>query len=191
MIYIKRIGIIIREFEENGIQFLGTRNDLVSWIETFNVELIAIPINISWEKIKHTLKLCDGIILSGGAKFHENDFKLIKHLYKKDIPTLGICLGMQSMALTFGDGAEMTIENHYSKERCVHEISITKDSQLYSILKQTEIRVNSRHHDCISNTNMKVSANSTDGIIEAVEMPNHKFFIGVEWHPESINDNNS
>ena len=50
------------------------------------------------------------------------------------------------------------------------------------------IDVNSRHMDYVKYTDLMVSAYSRDNIIEAVEDKNHKFFLGVEWHPESIKD---
>jgi putative glutamine amidotransferase len=191
VIKIKTIGIIIREFKENNIEFIGTRYDLFNSLYQFNVNLIGIPINIDYNKLIESVNLCDGIILSGGENFHENDFKLIKYLVEKNIPTLGICLGMQSMAEYFNNRREIVVTNHYSTNKYVHKIKIKRGSKLYKILNKDEILVNSRHHTGIPYTNMLISAKSEDNIIEAVELSNLKFFIGLEWHPESINDNNS
>lgn len=191
MITIKRVGIIIRKFNENEKEFIGTRYDLINILNKFNVNIITIPITISWNKIKNAITFCDGIILSGGSSFHKNDFKLVKYLYKNNIPTLGICLGMQAMAECFGRKKERQIENHYSNELKVHKIKIDRKTLLYKILKKDEIIVNSRHHTTFTNTNMLISSLSEDNIIESVELNNHKFFLGIQWHPESINDNNS
>ncbi len=191
VIKIKTIGIIIREFKENNIEFIGTRYDLFNSLYQFNVNLIGIPINIDYNKLIESVNLCDGIILSGGENFHENDFKLIKYLVEKNIPTLGICLGMQSMAEYFNNRREIVVTNHYSTNKYVHKIKIKRGSKLYKILNKDEILVNSRHHTAIPYTSMVVSAKSEDNIIEAVELSNLNFFIGLEWHPESINDNNS
>ena len=46
VINIKRVGIIIREFKESNIDFIGTRKDLFSSLKDFNVSIIGIPINI-------------------------------------------------------------------------------------------------------------------------------------------------
>ena len=143
-----------------------------------------------FQNIKHIISLCDGIILTGGDKVTDNDYLLIKYLYDNDIPTLGICLGMQSIALAYG-AIEEEIDNHYSNEIYVHRINIFRDTKLYDILKQDQINVNSRHRYSIKNTNFKISAISPDNIIEGIEDPEKRFFIGLEWHPESINDNNS
>jgi len=191
VINIKRVGIIIREFKESNIDFIGTRKDLFSSLKDFNVSIIGIPINIEFNKLIEGVNICDGIILSGGENFCENDFKLIKYLIEKNIPTLGICLGMQSMAEYFNDRREIKVNNHYSTNKYVHKVKIKKGSRLYDILNKEEILVNSRHHTGIPYTNMLISAKSEDNIIEAVELSHLKFFIGLEWHPESINDNNS
>lgn len=191
VIKIKTVGIIIREFNENNKLFIGTRSDLFNILYNFNVNVIGIPINIEFNKLIESINLCDGIILSGGENFHENDFKLINYLISKNIPTLGICLGMQSMAEYFNNRREINVNNHYSTNKYVHKINIKRGSKLYNILNKDEILVNSRHHTAIPYTDMVVIAKSEDNIIEAVELSNLKFFIGVEWHPESINDNNS
>ena len=191
MIFIKRVGIIIREFEENNINFIGTRNDLFNTLNKFIVSIIGIPINIELDKVIDAINLCDGIILSGGSKFCDNDFKIVEYLYKNNIPTLGICLGMQSMAEYFNNKKEIKADNHYSTDLYVHKVKINKKSLLYKIINKEEIMVNSRHHDAVPFTDMDISATSPDGVIEGVELPNHKFFVGVQWHPESIDDNNS
>lgn len=191
MINIKTVGIIIREFIENNTMFIGTRSGLFFALDKFNVNVIGIPINTDYDKLIESVNLCDGIILSGGSKYHENDFKLIEYLLEKDIPTLGVCLGMQTMATYFNNLQEIEVNNHYSQNKYVHKVKINKNSKLYKILNKEEIIVNSRHHTAIPFTNIVVSAKSVDNIIEGVELPNKKFFIGVQWHPESVNDNNS
>lgn len=52
-------------------------------------------------KIKKLINFYGGIILQGGDNLYEIDKKIVKYLYDKDIPTLGICLGMQIMAISF------------------------------------------------------------------------------------------
>ncbi len=61
VIKIKTIGIIIREFKENNIEFIGTRYDLFNSLYQFNVNLIGIPINIDYNKLIESVNLCDGI----------------------------------------------------------------------------------------------------------------------------------
>lgn len=188
VINIKNLGIIIRNFDENNKKFIGTRRDLFEIFYKYNVNIIAIPISNNFEKIKELIKLCDGIILSGGDNFLETDFLLIDYLYKNNIPVLGICLGMQGMCRYLSGEIETNVDNHLSEEKYVHHINIEKDSLLYKIIGEDRILVNSRHRSAIVNTNLKISALSDDGIIEAIEDTSKKFYVGVEWHPESIND---
>lgn len=188
MINIKNIGIIIRNFEENDKKFIGIREDLFRVFYQYDVNVIGIPISNNFEKTKELVGLCDGIVLSGGDDFTYQDFLLVDYLYENDIPTLGICLGMQTMAKYFSDIDEIDIQNHLSKEKYVHCINIKKNSLLHDILQQEKILVNSRHKSAIIQTDLNISALSDDYVIEAVEDTSKKFFLGVEWHPESLND---
>lgn len=187
----KKIGIILREFTENNIPFMGNRFDLWKILNEFDVECIGIPISFEFDKIKRSINDCDGIILPGGSVFYENDFKIIDYLYKKNIPTLGICLGMQSMAEYFNNKQEIEVKNHYQTEKYVHLVRIKKDTLLYKIMGKERIMVNSRHHSAIPYTTLTINAISPDGIIEGVEDITKKFFLGVQWHPETLNDNDS
>lgn len=160
-------------------------------LSKYDVNIIGIPINIGVEKIKNIIDACDGVVLSGGDSFIDNDYLLVDYLYQKNIPTLGICLGMQSMAKCFSATEEINVLNHLSNELYVHYINISENSLLYKILNSKKILVNSRHKSAIIETKLDVSARSNDGIIEAVEDNTKDFFLGLEWHPESINDENS
>ena len=95
------------------------------------------------------------------------------------------------MALAFGDGEEMDIFNHNLKNNDTHDIIIYKNTFLYEIIETDVISVNSRHNTVITLTDLSVSARSFDGVIEAVEDAKKRFFIGLEWHPESFKNKNS
>lgn len=188
VIFIKTIGIIIRVFKENDKSFIGVREELFKKLYKYNVNVIGIPINNDFDKIKEAINLCDGIILSGGDNFFEQDFLVIDYLYKNDIPTFGICLGMQGMARCFSEYEEINVLNHLSNQEYVHYVTIEKNSLLFKIIGQDKILVNSRHKSAIIDTKLNVVALSEDGILEAVEDNTKKFFLGVEWHPESLTD---
>lgn len=191
----KKIGIIVRPVLDR----LTINRELSDVI----IQYGCIPIGIvptcdegimdfkSYQDMKDALSLCDGVILQGGKDFYDYDIKAVQYLHENNIPTLGICLGMQTMACAF-DGILTRMDNdcHYQLIDYVHSVSIEPNSKLYSILQKETIIVNSRHHDEVLNTNLYVVAKSGN-VIEAVEDPNKKFFIGVEWHPESIDDDNS
>lgn len=157
----------------------------------YDINLIGIPISNNFETTKEIINICDGIILSGGDKFLEQDFLLIDYLYTKNIPTLGICLGMQLMTRYLTQKEEININNHLSNNNYVHYINIYKNSLLYKIIGNERILVNSRHKSGFIIDDFYVSAKSDDDVVEAIEDESKKFFVGIEWHPESINDNNS
>ena len=75
--------------------------------------------------------------------------------------------------------------NHLKPDiKYVHYININKKSKLYRILNKENIKVNSRHKDYLINTDLFISGVSD--VIESIEDPNKRFFIGVQWHPESM-----
>lgn len=188
----KKIGIVIRDFNENDKMFVGCRKDVVDVFLKYSVEIILIPLFMDFSRVLFLVDLCDGVVLTGGDHFISNDFSLVKYLYQHDIPTLGICLGMQAMALSFGDGEEISVSSlHNKKNNDTHNIIIKENSFLNQIIHKQSILVNSRHNTGISRTNLFVSAISQDGVIEAVEDAEKRFFLGVEWHPESLKDKNS
>ena len=184
------IGIIGRK-NDNKITF---NQEVINVIHKYNCIPIGIIVdfdndpNIEFNKIKNIIDLCDGFILQGGSDYYDIDILITKYLYENNIPTLGICLGMQTMAMTF-NGTISETKNHNSKNKYVHNIKINENSKLFNIIKKNKIFVNSRHNSYIVNTDLDVSA--TNNIIEAIEDKNKKFFIGVQWHPESIMDENS
>lgn len=145
----------------------------------------------SLDDMIQSLSFCDGVILQGGKDFYDYDVKAVQYLHENNIPTLGICLGMQTMGCVFG-GLLKPIEDdtHYRLIDYVHTVAIHPGSKLYSILKKETIMVNSRHHQQLVHTNLHIVGNNSN-IIEAIEDVSKKFFIGVEWHPESLNDENS
>lgn len=184
------------------IGIIGRKNDDKI---TFNKEIIDvikkydfIPLGIivdfennsdnEFIKTKPLIDLCSGIILQGGSDYYDIDIIITKYLHKNNIPTLGICLGMQTMAMAF-NGNMGDINNHKSDKLYVHSVNINKDSKLYDILKKDKIIVNSRHKSYIINTDLKVSGQAN--IIEAIEDNAKDFFIGVQWHPETLMDENS
>lgn len=179
------IGIITRKSisEENH-----NTNIIYSGVSKAVAKNGGIPIGLILEEdYKELIDICDGIIFQGGDDFEEYDLKALKYAYDKDIPVLGICLGMQLMGVLF-DGDIVDINNHKKKLDYVHSVSIRKSSKLYNIFKDSIIKVNSRHKSVIKNTKLEVSAISNDGYIEALEASSKKFFIGVQWHPESMID---
>lgn len=145
------------------------------------------------EDLKKVVDLCDGIVMPGTYKLFEYDRFIYEYALNKDIPILGICGGMQLMGIVDNNEKEILVKNdtnlkHFQKGvKYVHKINIIKDTLLSKIINKKEIEINSRHNYHLSKVNnLKVSAYSEDGFIEAIEMPNKRFILGVQWHPESM-----
>lgn len=148
------------------------------------------------DELIRVIDLCDGIVMPGTYKLYEYDNFIYKYSLNKDIPILGICGGMQLMGIVASEGVDTkdilvkneTKLNHFKKGiEYVHNIKIEENTLLNKILGKREIKINSRHNfHLVKTNNLKVCAYSEDKLIEAVEVPNKKFVLGLQWHPESM-----
>lgn len=172
------IGIVARKSKsETGKNLNIIYSDIMSSI----IKSGGIPIGIDNNLDKY-LDLCDGYVFQGGDDIDINNIKYIRLLNKKNIPVLGICLGMQEM----GGNKLKDVDNHLDNK--LHMISIDRNSLLYRIVGEDRILVNSRHKSAIYDTNLFVSSRSNDNVIESIEDNTRRFFLGVQWHPENMYD---
>ncbi len=213
----KIVGIVGRTYYNKDSQKIIQFNELVrkyllieeqvipiGILPTENIDYVENEIGknyINEEKLKKILDLCDGFVLPGGSYWQIFDEYIVHYAIKKNKPILGICLGFQTMCSMFAKNRvrfdmtrKLENETHYGKSnKYIHQVKIEKKSLLYDILQKETILVNSVHHDVIDfeMKDLVILARSPDGIIEAVTLPNHKFFLGVQWHPECLLDKNS
>jgi putative glutamine amidotransferase len=163
------------------------------------------------------LDAIDGLLLTGGGDVHPRfydrpheldkikradeqrdgyEFELLDRALGNDLPILGICRGMQTINVFLGGSLVMDLvsagfDDHTSQtsRTTVHKLSIVPYSTLHALAGETEIEVNSYHHQAIERLGrgLAASAYSPDGIVEAIEwaikdrMP---FLAAVQWHPE-------
>ena len=115
---------------------------------------------------------------------------------ERNLPILTICRGMQMLIPAFGGSlyqhlpsqVEGCLEHRQNagKEVLTHAVAISPHSRLHQIMGADSIWVNSIHHQAIKEPppGFLVTARASDGVIEAVELADHPFLLGVQWHPE-------
>ena len=182
------------------------------------VPLLIPPLDDT-DAIINTLDRIDALILSGGGDYNplfcgeepsprlhsingERDLPelLITRLaYNRQIPMLGICRGIQTLAMALGGTVRQDIadtdgliKHSQDANRNVptHSVSVCEDSVLYNIYGTRTLYVNSFHHQAVGEPGerFRVVASSCDGVVEAIESTEMKSIIGVQWHPECIDD---
>lgn len=188
----KKIAIFTRSDILNGKEVLFIPKAIYDKLsKKVLITIIPFDDNDNYIEKLPLLENIDGVILVGGDDIYNFEYNLVKYLYNNDIPTLGICLGMQTMAVSInGTLGQLNNLEHKSTKKYVHYIDINTSSLLYKIIEKDKIMVNSRHKDYVINTGLSIGA-TCDGIIEEVEDKNKKFFVGVQWHPEDLDDENS
>ena len=183
---------------------------------------IVIPPHNDEKALLTLLDDLDGILFSGGGDINplllgeeplpqlhsvcpqrdEGELFLAREAFRRQIPMLGICRGIQVMAAALGgkvyqdiyvqrttdNGQQTTIKHSQEmpREFASHSVRIEEGSLLRDIFGKDMLVVNSFHHQAVSEAgpHLHVSAVSPDGIIEAVESNEHKAVLGVQWHPE-------
>lgn len=122
--------------------------------------------------------------------------ELLKRVYQLQKPILGICGGMQLLNVIKGgtliqhipDEIENALphEQPHPRTNAGHTVYLEPDSCLFNLLGMRSFDVNSGHHQAVKTVapSLRVNAKASDGVIEGIEDPNHKFCIGVQWHPE-------
>ena len=197
---------------------------------------VVIPPSADHEVLMGTLDHIDALILSGGADFNplwageepvsglhginsERDLPelLITRLaYNRQLPMLGICRGIQTLAMALGGkvcqdislpptpsnwrGGLVKHSQDADRSEQTHSVNVVEGSTLYNIYRESLspltthhsplLFVNSFHHQAVSETGDKfrVVATAPDGIIEAIESTEFKSILGVQWHPECFDD---
>ncbi len=123
---------------------------------------------------------------------------LVRLAFDRQIPILGICRGIQilaaaldgrihqDLATAIQDAGLIKHSQDLAREYASHTVELTEDSLLRSVMGVDKLAVNSFHHQAVRDPGpyLRISATSSDGVIEAVESAEHKSIIGVQWHPE-------
>ncbi|MGH2753075.1 MAG: gamma-glutamyl-gamma-aminobutyrate hydrolase family protein [Actinomycetota bacterium] len=120
---------------------------------------------------------------------------LLREALRRDMPVLAICRGFQLLNVLLGgtldqhlaDNPEL-IDHDRDMPRAepVHHIRIKGDSRLAKIFGETEVPVNSHHHQGLEkvSSELEMIAWAGDGTLEAVAGRDYSWVLGVQWHPE-------
>lgn len=177
---------------------------------------IQIPLTDHEDLYDYYVELCDGFLFPGGPDiapiyykeplrtkagkiYHDLDryqMGIMKRVLEKKKPLIGICRGMQLLTVAAGgtlyqDLSETgTDQEHYGTSQQwekVHSIKIKEGSRLHQLLG-SELWVNSYHHQCARalGPGTLAAAVAEDGIIEAIELRDYGFALGLQWHPEMM-----
>ncbi len=160
--------------------------------------------------IDEILDNVDGLLFSGGGdarRFLSDELptleaqqprryyfekNLMLQAWKRKMPVLGICRGHQMIAEVFeGSISKNTVEGHKQNipgYEPWHEITIDKESKIYDIISKDKWNVNSFHKQVIGDIpkGFKVTMMAENNIIEGIEALDNIFFLGVQFHPEEL-----
>jgi putative glutamine amidotransferase len=173
---------------------------------------VAIPPVGGAPAIEALLARVDGLLLTGGDDFsmerlgkgpthpaacpvpgekQDFDVELARAALARDLPVLGICYGMQLLALVGGGDLFQHLpqdrpgaREHSGSVR--HPVRVEPGTKLAAVLGLQQHEVVSRHHQAVAAVSggWRVSARDDEGLIEAIEHTGRTFALGVQWHPE-------
>lgn len=117
------------------------------------------------------------------------ELALFDEVLKTVKPVFGICRGIQLLNVALGGSLYQHIEGHSQKEKSSvrqQAVSVLPDTPLALITGEDKLAVNSFHHQAVKEVApaLRSAAVAGDGICECVYLPGHRFFLGVQWHPE-------
>lgn len=169
--------------------------------------------------VASTLDGIDALLLSGGGDINplwtgeeprqglgringERDLPelmITRMAFNRQMPILGICRGMQTMATALGGqvqqdmGCQESLCKHSQnadREVATHSVTLEADCMLRKLYGDNKIYVNSFHHQAVATPgpHMRVTAKAADGVAEAMEGLFGKPLLGVQWHPEWLGD---
>ena len=144
----------------------------------------------------------DSHLMMVSTQRDELEIALAKLAIKTNWPIFGICRGVQVMNVTLHGtlythlptqiNSKFDHNTPYDQGRdmIAHEVTIEAGTHLAEIVGKAKIPTNSFHHQATREVapGLKVSARTTDNLVEGLELPDHRFFLGVQWHPECLHN---
>jgi len=128
------------------------------------------------------------------------EIELMRGVLDADMSIFAICRGFQILNVACGGTLLQDILTPPYRQHAAnagvsaqHTIEVTDESRLHSLLAKSSVTVNSRHHQAVTRITLGcpliATAFSTgEDIVEGIEKPGKGWVVGVQWHPERIED---
>jgi putative glutamine amidotransferase len=180
---------------------------------------LVLPVGLDRDSLDSAMDVLDGLLLPGGDDVAPERYRHPRHAMlgsvdanrdelelaatewalTNDLPVLGICRGVQVLAVAGGGSLYQDIPSELSDaglhdvrefgfDHLSHVVTVEPSTRLYAAIGTTQARVNSFHHQAVRDMprGFIVSARADDGVIEGIEAPGHSFAVGVQCHPEGM-----
>ena len=180
---------------------------------------ILIPFLHDFSMFDTLLPRLDGLLLSGGIdmdpalygeaphplcdlpdkELDEIELRLANWALQEDIPTLGVCRGMQVLNVALGGTLYQDIDDQYPgslhhsnrqqpRDYLAHRVNVLTGSHVEQLLGSDSFMVNSLHHQAVHTPgrDVVISGTADDGIAEMLEVKGRRFVIAAQFHPEEI-----
>lgn len=180
------------------------------------VVLPPLPEGATSDDAEAVLTRLDGLVLAGGVDVESTRYGQSPHqlaqqprrerdstelllatMARDRLPVLGICRGMQVMAVAAGGELEQHLPDRlghlgHAPAPATYGLRtvISEQGSLLESITGGEVEVKCYHHQGVATyPTYTASGVSDDGVLEAIESPGSRFHLGVQWHPEKTQDN--
>jgi putative glutamine amidotransferase len=127
------------------------------------------------------------------------EMTMARWAFRENTPTLGICRGMQVLNVALGGSLYQDLSALHPtsikhalwdlpRTTIGHTVQVEPGSRMEQVLGTRELRANSLHHQAVKmpGKGVRISGRAGDGVVELIEVPNHRFMMGVQCHPEEL-----
>lgn len=129
------------------------------------------------------------------------EIALTQWALQDDKPLFAICRGIQVLNVALGGSLIQDLPSQWGnavhhngnydglkRHEVAHEVRVEPNTRIAQIVGSGSLGVNSFHHQALKRiaAGLVVTSRADDGIVESVEVPDRRYFVGVQWHPEEM-----